>query len=55
MLKNFVVSVVVPVYNTEKYLEETLQSVINQTLGFEENIQVVLVNNASEDNAYIIC
>lgn len=48
-------SVVVPVYNTEQYLEETLESVVHQTIGFEDNIQLILVNNATEDNAGEIC
>lgn len=48
-------SVIVPVYNTEKYLEETIMSVVEQSIGFEENIQMILVNNATEDNSEEIC
>jgi len=48
-------SVIIPVYNTEEYLEETIESVINQTLNFERHIQLILVNNASEDNSDVIC
>lgn len=51
----FLFSVIVPVYNTEQYLEETLESVIGQTIGFRENIQLILVNNATEDNSGEIC
>jgi CDP-glycerol glycerophosphotransferase (TagB/SpsB family)/glycosyltransferase involved in cell wall biosynthesis len=48
-------SVVIPVYNVEEYLEETIVSVINQTIGFEENIQMILINDGSPDNSETIC
>ena len=48
-------SVIIPVYKTEEYLEETIDSVINQSIGFEKYIQVILVNNNSPDNSDIIC
>lgn len=51
----YYISVVIPVYNTEEYLDETIQSVIGQSIGFEDNIQLILVNNASEDNSEEIC
>ena len=38
-------SVVIPVYNVEGYLAETLDSVIGQSIGFENNIQIILVND----------
>ncbi len=48
-------SVIVPVYNVEAYLAETLDSVIHQTIGFEENIQLIIVNDGSPDNSADIC
>ena len=54
-MKKFLVSVVVPIYNTERYLRETIESVVSQTIGFEKNIQLILVNNDTEDNSEIIC
>ena len=42
------VSVIVPVYNTEKYLEKCLNSLINQTL---HDIEVICVNDGSTDNS----
>lgn len=48
-------SVVIPIYNVEDYVEETILSVINQTIGFEENIQMILVNDGSPDNSEDIC
>lgn len=50
----FLFSVVIPVYNVEMYLAETLDSVIGQTIGFE-NIQIILVNDGSPDNSEEIC
>ena len=51
----FLFSVVIPVYNTEKYLAETIESVLGQSIGFEGNIEIILVNNATQDNSGIIC
>ena len=42
------VSVIIPVYNTEKYLEQCLESVINQTL---KDIEIICVNDGSTDNS----
>lgn len=42
------VSIVVPVYNVEKYLEKCLQSLIDQTLG---SIEVIVVIDGSPDNS----
>ena len=48
-------SVIIPVYNVQKYLEEAIESIINQTIGFENNIQLILVNDGSKDNSEEIC
>ncbi len=54
-MAKFKVSVIIPIYNVEEYLEETLESVINQTMDFKDNIQLVLVNDGSPDNSEEIC
>ncbi len=51
----FKFSIIMAVYNVEKYIEETLESVIDQTIGFKENIQIILVNDGSHDNSGKIC
>ena len=51
----FKFSIVIPVYNVENYLKETVDSVINQTIGFKDNIQIILVNDGSPDNSEAIC
>ena len=48
-------SVIIPIYNVENYIEETILSVINQSIGFQENIQIILVNDGSPDNSKDIC
>ena len=48
-------SVVIPVYNVENYLEDTIGSIINQDIGFEDNIQLILVNDGSSDGSGEIC
>lgn len=45
------VSVIVPVYNVEKYLRQCLDSIVCQTL---ENIEIICVNDGSTDNSYTI-
>lgn len=45
------VSVIIPVYNTEAYIEETLLSIINQTL---KEIEIIVVNDGSTDNSLAI-
>ena len=42
------VSVIIPVYNTEQYLRECLDSVVNQTL---KDIEIICVNDGSTDNS----
>ena len=42
------VSVIIPVYNVEKYLKECLDSVVNQTL---KDIEIICINDGSTDNS----
>lgn len=43
------VSIIIPCYNAEEYLSQCLESLIHQTIGFE-NLDVICVNDASTDN-----
>ncbi|SFT14223.1 Glycosyltransferase involved in cell wall bisynthesis [Zhouia amylolytica] len=49
---NPLVSIIIPVYNAELYLERCLNSVINQTY---ENLEILLINDGSTDNSKNIC
>jgi len=54
--KNFPrISVIIPVYNVEQYLATTIESVIVQNLGFQENIEIILINDGSTDSSEDIC
>lgn len=55
MNKPFKISTIIPVYNTEKYLPETIDCLLNQTIGFRDNIQIILVNDCSTDNSGQMC
>ena len=46
------ISVVVPIYNVEKYLNECIESIVNQTYN---NLEIILVNDGSTDNCAKIC
>ena len=46
------ISIIVPIYNTEKYLERCLKSLINQSY---KNIEIILVNDGSNDSSLAIC
>ena len=49
---NIKVSVVVPVYNAEKYLAKSIESMLSQSL---REIELILVNDGSKDNSLAIC
>lgn len=46
------ISIIIPVFNVEDYLERCLNSLINQSY---KNIEIILVNDGSTDNSGIIC
>lgn len=47
-----IISIVIPIYNTEKYLKKCLYSVVNQSY---KNIEILIINDGSTDNSHIIC
>ena len=46
------ISVIVPVYNTEKYIEKCVMSILNQTY---KNLEIILIDDGSTDNSLQIC
>lgn len=49
---NNLISIIVPVYNAEAYLEKCVESLINQTY---RNIEIILINDGSNDSSERIC
>jgi len=48
-------SIVMACYNVENYIDEAVSSLINQTLDFQNNIEIILVDDGSTDNTAEIC
>ena len=46
------ISVIIPVYNTEKYLKECVESVLAQTY---HNLEILLINDGATDSSPQIC
>ena len=46
------ISVIVPIYNVESYLEQCIKSIINQTY---KNIEIILIDDGSTDKSPKIC
>ena len=46
------VSVIVPIYNQERYLEQCVKSLLHQTYPY---LEIILVNNGSKDRSGAIC
>lgn len=51
-MDNILLSIIVPVYNVERYLRRCLESIINQTYS---NLEIILVDDGSTDNSGNIC
>ncbi|MBQ1655309.1 MAG: glycosyltransferase family 2 protein, partial [Bacteroidales bacterium] len=45
------ISVIVPVYNAEQYLDSCIRSIVNQTF---KDIEIILIDDGSSDNSYDI-
>lgn len=50
--EQILISIIVPIYNVEKYVEKCILSIINQTY---ENLQIILIDDGSTDNSGKIC
>ncbi len=51
-VRRIVVSVIVPVYNTEQYLEECIRTIVKQTY---KDLEIIIINDGSTDSSGSIC
>ena len=51
-MQKYFFTVVIPVYNSVKFLEQCIRSVINQSF---KNVEIILINDASSDGSQKIC
>ncbi len=49
--RNVYISIIIPCYNVENYIDRCLNSVVNQTIGLE-HLQIILINDASTDKTF---
>lgn len=49
-MSQYKISIIVPIFNGEEYLERAIKSIINQSFGFE-NIELILIDDCSRDNS----
>ena len=52
MIKEPLISVIVPIYNVEKYLGTCIESILNQSY---KNLEIILINDGSPDDCQKIC
>lgn len=50
--KSYLISIIVPIFNAEKYIERCIRSIINQTYN---NMEIILINDGSTDKSLNIC
>ena len=51
-MENSLVTIIVPVYNAERFLDKCIQSIQNQTY---QDIEIILVNDGSTDDSLTVC
>ena len=55
MKKEYKITTIIPVYNVASYLDDAIESILKQSIGFLDNIQLILINDGSSDNSEEIC
>ena len=53
--RTYLFSFVIPAFNCAEYVEDAILSVIKQDIGFEDNVQLVLIDDGSTDETGVIC
>lgn len=53
-VKDYLISVIIPVYNGVEFLPTALESLKNQSIGFD-NLEIILVDDCSSDDSFFYC
>ena len=53
--QRFIFSIITAVFNTADYLEDAIESLLAQSIGFEEHVQLILVDDGSTDGSGLKC
>ena len=51
-MENVILSIIIPIYNSEEYLERCIESVVNQA---DDSTEIILVNDGSSEGSQKIC
>ena len=54
-MKNFKFSIVTLIDDVERIIDNSIKAILNQTIDFEENIQLIFINNNCSDSSLEIC
>lgn len=55
MMDEFEFSIIISAYNSELWISKSIKSIINQSLDFKKNIEIILINDGSRDSTGEIC
>ena len=55
LVKNFKFSIVTLIDDVERIIDNSIKAILNQTIDFEENIQLIFINNNCSDSSLEIC
>ena len=52
-MNDYLISIIVPIYNTSKYLHDSIESLVNQTIF--SKLEIILIDDGSTDDSLLIC
>lgn len=47
---DFKFSIIIAAYNSQEYIKKTIDSIVSQSIGFKDNVEIIIVNDGSYDN-----
>ena len=51
-MQNYKISIIIPIYNADRFLRKCIKSIINQSYS---NLEIILINDGSTDKSLSIC